>query len=90
MRARTTSAAAVAVAALLMWFWLSAYAICIGAELNAQIELFTTVDTTIDERSPRGRRGAYVADRVQAPEPPTPPTPTAAAPVPKAPTAEQP
>ena len=79
-----------AVAALLMWFWLSAYAICIGAELNAQLELFTTVDTTIDEPTRRGRRGAYVADHVEAPEAPPPTTPDAAAPVPKAPTAETP
>jgi len=79
-----------AVAALLMWFWLSAYAICIGAELNAQLELFTTVDTTIDEPTRRGRRGAYVADHVEAPEAPSPPTPDAAAPVPKTPIAETP
>jgi len=63
-----------AVAALLMWFWISAYAICLGAELNAQLELFTTADTTIDKPARRGRRGAYVADHVEAPEaePPTP------------------
>lgn len=64
-----------AVAALLMWFWLSAYAICLGAELNAQLELFTTVDTTIDTPSRRGQRGAYVADHVEAPETPVEPTP---------------
>ena len=60
-----------AVAALLMWFWLSAYAICLGAELNAQLELFTTVNTTT-EPAARGRRGAYVADHVEAPEAPPP------------------
>jgi membrane protein len=57
-----------AVAALLMWFWISAYVICLGAELNAQLELFTTVDTTIDGPAPPGERGAYVADHVQEPE----------------------
>lgn len=61
-----------AVAALLMWFWLSAYAICLGAELNAQLELFTTVDTTIETPARRGQRGAYVADHVEAPEAPAP------------------
>lgn len=61
-----------AVAALLMWFWISAYAICLGAELNAQLELFTTVDTTIDRPAPSGQRGAFVADHVQAPDAPTP------------------
>lgn len=66
-----------AVAALLMWFWLSAYAICIGAELNAQLELFTTVDTTVDEPARRGQRGAYVADHVEKPELPPTATPIA-------------
>ncbi len=63
-----------AVAALLMWFWLSAYAICLGAELNAQLELFTSVDTTVDEPTRRGARGAYVADHVEAPEAPVEPS----------------
>lgn len=54
-----------AVAALLMWFWISAYAICMGAEINAQLELFTTHDTTVGGSSPPGRRGAFVADHVQ-------------------------
>lgn len=57
-----------AVAALLMWFWISAYVICLGAELNAQLELFTTLDTTVDGPAPRGQRGAYVADHVQTVE----------------------
>lgn len=56
-----------AVAALLMWFWISAFSICLGAELNAQLELFTTANTTIDTAAP-GERGAYVADHVEAPE----------------------
>ena len=45
------------VAALLMWFWLSAYAICMGAELNSQLELFTTQDTTVDGPAKPGQRG---------------------------------
>ncbi len=56
-----------AVAALLMWFWLTAFVVCLGAELNAQIELFTSRDTTIDSPSPRGARGAYVADHIEDP-----------------------
>jgi membrane protein len=62
-----------AVAALLMWFWISAYAICLGAELNAQLELFTTADTTVDAPAAPGRRGAYVADHVEDPENPAAP-----------------
>lgn len=64
-----------AVAILLMWFWLSAYAICMGAELNSQLELFTTRDTTIDTPARPGRRGAYVADHIEEPEQAHGPTP---------------
>lgn len=56
-----------AVAALLMWFWISAFSICLGAELNAQLELFTTVDTTVEEPATPGRRGAFVANNQEAP-----------------------
>lgn len=56
-----------AVAALLMWFWLSAYAICMGAQLNSQLELFTTRDTTADAPALKGQRGAFVADHVEDP-----------------------
>jgi membrane protein len=66
-----------AVAALLMWFWLSAYAICFGAELNSQLELFTTQDTTVDSPAKPGERGAYVADHIENPEQATGPTPQA-------------
>ena len=66
-----------AVAALLMWFWLSACAICMGAELNSQLELFTTRDTTIDAPSKPGERGAYVADHIENPEQASGPTPQA-------------
>jgi membrane protein len=64
-----------AVAALLMWFWLSAYAICMGAELNSQLELFTTHDTTVDKPRRAGKRGAYVADHIEDPERAHGPTP---------------
>lgn len=57
-----------AVAALLMWFWLSAYAICMGAELNSQLELFTREDTTTGPPQAPGKRGAFVADHVDTPE----------------------
>jgi len=66
-----------AVAALLMWFWLSAYAICMGAELNSQLELFTVRDTTIDAPARPGERGAYVADHIEEPAKAHGPTPQA-------------
>ena len=56
-----------AVVVLLMWFWLSAYAILLGAELNAEMERQTARDTTDRPRKPLGHRGAYVADTVAPP-----------------------
>lgn len=53
-----------AVAFLLMWFWLSAYLVLIGAEVDAEMEHQTARDTTIGPRKPMGRRGAQMADTV--------------------------
>ncbi|WP_421132139.1 YihY/virulence factor BrkB family protein [Alteromonas sp. A079] len=47
---------------LLMWLYLSAYIILIGAEVNSSIELQTTADSTIGEDKPMGERNAVVAD----------------------------
>ncbi|MEP7210994.1 MAG: YihY/virulence factor BrkB family protein [Alphaproteobacteria bacterium] len=63
-----------AVAALLMWFWLSAYAVCMGAELNSQLELFTIQDTTTGPQRAPGERGAFVADHIEAPQTASGPT----------------
>lgn len=51
-----------AIAALLLWFFVSAQAIIIGAELNAELEHQTEVDTTVGPPRPPGRRAAVVAD----------------------------
>jgi membrane protein len=53
-----------AVIILMMWFWLSAYIVLIGAEVNAEMEHQTARDTTTGSRQPRGSRGAHVADTV--------------------------
>jgi len=53
-----------AVAILLMWFYVSAYAVLIGAELNAELEHQTEIDSTIGPEQPRGKRGAVMADEV--------------------------
>jgi membrane protein len=53
-----------AVVILLMWFLLSAYAVLIGAEVNAEIERQTRKDTTVGKRQPLGERGAHAADTV--------------------------
>lgn len=47
---------------LLMWFYISAYVLLLGAELNAELERHTRHDTTVGEDRPMGQRGATVAD----------------------------
>lgn len=53
-----------AVIFLLMWFWIGAYLVLIGAEVNAEMERQTARDPTIGPRRPLGARGACVADAV--------------------------
>jgi membrane protein len=53
-----------AVVVLLMWFWISAYAVLFGGALNAEMEHQTACDTTDRPSKPMGKRGAYVADTV--------------------------
>jgi membrane protein len=53
-----------AVVVLLMWLWVSAYAILLGAELNAEAERQTACDTTAGPDKPLGKRGATVANQV--------------------------
>jgi membrane protein len=52
---------------LLFWLFLSAFAVLLGAELNAELELQTRRDTTVGPPQPLGERGAYVADHVAGP-----------------------
>lgn len=52
------------VVAVMMWFFVTVYAILLGAELNAELELQTARDSTDGPPKPLGRRGAYVADHV--------------------------
>lgn len=51
-----------AVIILLVWFWLTALVIIVGAEINAEMERHTTVDTTRGPDREVGQRGAAVAD----------------------------
>jgi membrane protein len=55
-----------AVIVLLLWFWLSALVLLIGATLNAESEHQTLRDTTVGQPKPMGERGAHVADTVGA------------------------
>ena len=53
-----------AVVVLLMWLYVSAYAILLGAEINAEMERQVAIDTTTGREKPLGQRGATVADQV--------------------------
>jgi membrane protein len=51
-----------AVVILLMWFYLTAFIILMGEELNTEMERQTRKDTTTGEPEPMGGRGAHAAD----------------------------
>jgi membrane protein len=53
-----------AVMGFMMWIWFSAMVVLIGAELNAEIEHQTALDSTTGRPEPMGRRGAAMADTV--------------------------
>ena len=50
----------------MMWMWMSAIVVLLGAELNAEIEHQTARDTTVGREKPLGARGATMADTVGA------------------------
>ena len=52
------------VVGVMMWFFVTAYVVLLGAELNAELELQTARDSTEGPPKPMGARGAYVADHV--------------------------
>jgi membrane protein len=56
-----------AVIGFMTWLWLSAIAILLGAELDAEMEHQTARDTTTGSPKPMGARGARMADTVGAP-----------------------
>jgi len=51
-----------AVVVLMMWLYVSAFAVLLGAELNAEIERQTARDSTSGPERPLGQRGARMAD----------------------------
>jgi len=53
-----------AVVVLMLWLWLTAYAVLLGAEINAEAEQQTARDTTRGEPRPLGRRNAVKADSI--------------------------
>jgi membrane protein len=48
----------------MVWIWFSAMVVLLGAELNAEIEHQTAIDTTTGAPAPLGARGAKMADTV--------------------------
>lgn len=53
-----------AVAVLMLWLFIGAYSVLLGAEINAEAERQTRRDTTKGKPEPLGARGAYAADTV--------------------------
>ncbi|MDO8380447.1 YihY/virulence factor BrkB family protein [Phenylobacterium sp.] len=53
-----------AVIGFMMWIWFSVMVVLIGAELNAEIEHQTALDSTTGAPQPMGERGAAMADTV--------------------------
>lgn len=53
-----------AVVVMMLWLFLSALSILVGAELNAEIEHQTAKDTTGEPEKPMGKRGAHIADHL--------------------------
>jgi len=64
-----TYGALAAVVVFLLWLYLLAYLLCLGAELNAELEKQTAVDTTVGRERSAGKRGAAVADYVAVEQP---------------------
>lgn len=60
----TTYGSIGAIIILLLWFYFTALVVLLGAELNAEMEHQTTMDTTMGKPRPMGKRGAHVADTI--------------------------
>jgi len=61
--ARTYGALA-GVVVLLLWLWVTSYAVLLGAEINAEAEEQTAKDSTSGPAKPLGQRGAVKADSI--------------------------
>jgi membrane protein len=63
-----TYGAIAGIVVMLMWLWLTAYAILLGAEINAETEQQTVRDTTKGPPAPLGERDAVKADSLPNPD----------------------
>lgn len=59
-----TYGALAGVVVLLLWFWITALVVLVGAEINAEAEAQTVKDTTKGDPKPLGQRGAVKADEL--------------------------
>ena len=51
-----------AIVVVMLWLWIGAFAVIIGAEMNGEMERQTATDTTEGRDKPLGKRDAFVAD----------------------------
>ncbi len=63
-----TYGALAGVVVLLLWLFLTAFIVLLGAEINSEMEHQTARDTTHGPPQPMGQRGAVKADTVAGPE----------------------
>jgi membrane protein len=63
-----TYGAIAGIVVMLMWLWITAYAILLGAEINAESEQQTVRDTTKGAEAPLGERDAIKADSLPGSE----------------------
>ncbi len=59
-----TYGALAGVVVLLLWLWITSYAVLLGAEINAEAEAQTARDSTSGPEEPLGQRGAVKADSI--------------------------
>jgi membrane protein len=52
---------------LLLWLYITALVVVLGAEINAALESQTARDSTTGREQPLGHRGAEVADSIPTP-----------------------
>lgn len=64
-----TYGALAGVAVLMLWLWITAFIVLLGAEINAEAEQQTVKDTTTGEPAPLGERGAVKADNLPHEQP---------------------